>query len=190
MHPTTHTTLLARLSAGSDPAAWREFCDRYGDLIRNYCRRQGLQPTDCDDVLQEVLLGLSKAMPGFVYDPSKGMFRSYLRTFVSRAVFRRFRQERAEPMQLDMGQVTVQATEDRIWEEEWQQHHVRLAMRVIDVEFGARQRAAFEAYAVDGRTAADTADMLGLSVDNVYQIKSRILRRLSELIEAQVQEEG
>ena len=61
---TTHTTLLARLAKGDDSSAWQEFNDRYGQLIRGFARRRGLQPADCDDVAQEVLLGLSKAMPG------------------------------------------------------------------------------------------------------------------------------
>jgi RNA polymerase sigma-70 factor (ECF subfamily) len=190
MHPTTHTTLLQKLSAGSDPTAWREFCDRYGELIRNFARRRGLQSSDCDDVVQEVLLGLSKAMPDFVYDPAKGTFRGYLKTFVSRAVFKRFRQKRPDAGQSEVERVAAESTEEEIWEEEWRDYHIRIAMRAIDAEFGPRHRAAFESYAVDGRGAAETAEMLGLSVDNVYQIKSRILRRLTELIEGQVQEEG
>ena len=43
---------------------------------------------------------------------------------------------------------------------------------------------------MQGASAAQTAEELQLTVDNVYQIKSRILRRLSELIAEQVEEEG
>jgi RNA polymerase sigma-70 factor (ECF subfamily) len=191
---TTHTTLLVRLAEGSDQQAWREFDKRYGDLIRSTASRRGLQSADCDEVLQEVLLGLSKAMPGFQYDPAKGKFRSYLKTFVDRAIARRFRQNQTRARQSNMDEVPAEPPSgeapDRVWEEEWQCYHLRLAMRSIEGEFGNLHRAAFESYVLDARSAAETARLLGLSVENVYQIKSRILKRLTELIEAQVQEEG
>lgn len=63
-------------------------------------------------------------------------------------------------------------------------------MRIITVEFNAADRQAFQRYAVEGREVRDVAVELGLSVDQVYHAKSRIMRRLSELIETQVREEG
>lgn len=191
---TTHATLLARLSDGSDPAAWREFCDRYGELIRSFARRQDLQPADCDDVVQDVLMGLSKAMPGFRYDRSRGKFRSYLKTFVMRAIYRRFRQKPPGGRQLSIEQVAEVAAEapqvESTWEEEWREYHLRQAMRTIDVEFNRVERDAFDAYVVDGRDASETAEAFGISVERVYQAKSRILKRLGELVEQQVNEEG
>ncbi len=92
----THATLLARLRDGEDRAAWQEFCDRYGELIQGFARRRGLQPSDCDDVVQETLLALTKSMPKFHYEPGKGSFRSYLKTIVLHTIFRRSRQKRGE----------------------------------------------------------------------------------------------
>ena len=97
---TTHPSLLARLSDGTDPAAWREFHDRYGLLIRAVARRQGFQAADCDEVVQDVLTSLTRAMAGFRYDPAKGMFRAYLKTVTLRAIFARRRTER-RPVAVD-----------------------------------------------------------------------------------------
>jgi DNA-directed RNA polymerase specialized sigma24 family protein len=84
---------------------------------------------------------------------------------------------------------TVDAETEAIWEQEWRSHHVERAMRVIEVEFGEKDRQAFRLYAQEGRGAAETADALGLSVDQVYQAKSRILRRLGEVVSSQLQSE-
>ncbi|MDZ4831603.1 MAG: sigma factor-like helix-turn-helix DNA-binding protein [Phycisphaerae bacterium] len=65
-----------------------------------------------------------------------------------------------------------------------------MAMVTIDHEFGSSDRAAFQRYAVDGASAKETAEAIGLSVDQVYQAKSRILRRLGELIQVQIDDEG
>jgi len=193
MDPTTHASLLTRVSAGVDPAAWREFHDRYAELIRRFARRRGMQPSDCDDVTQEVLLSLSKSMGRFRYDPTRGKFRSYLKTLTLHAIVRNQRQK-PEPEALEVVEEEVKRhgedpAVEAYWEDEWRQYHIRRAMRRIEGEFNALDRKAFSLYAMKGRPAGDTAAALGLTVDQVYQAKSRILRRLSEMIAEQVDEE-
>lgn len=192
----THATLLARLAggAGADASAWGEFVERYGELIRGFVRRQGLQPADCDDILQDVLVALTRALPGFQYDPSRGRFRSYLKTIALRAMFRRRAERGGEVHLADLEDATRAADRDQAveqaWEHEWQQYHARIAMRAIESEFNAGDRRAFQRYAVEGADARVVADELGITLDQVYQAKSRILRRLAELIEQQIAEEG
>lgn len=191
---TTHTDLLRRVSAGDDPAAWQEFHDRYAQLITGFVRRKGLQPADCDDILQEVLMSLTRRMPGFHYDPSKGKFRSYLMTVTVRAICKRQARKRGEVF-LDHVEETSRAAcsdhaTEQAWEEEWRDYHLRQAMRTIAVEFNTVDRQAFQRYAIEGGDARQTAEALQISVDQVYRAKSRILKRLSMLIAEQSSEEG
>jgi len=190
----THITLLQRVSEGSDPSAWREFCDRYGSLIRGFAVRQRLQSADCDDVVQDVLASLTQSMEGFRYDPERGKFRSYLKTVTLRAIFKKSCQKRGQVNLEHIEESTRAATEDEVvetaWEAEWRQYHLRRAMAVIDSEFNEADRRAFQMYALDGRDAREAAESIGLTVDQVYQAKSRILKRLTALIDQQVQEEG
>jgi RNA polymerase sigma-70 factor (ECF subfamily) len=192
---TTHATLLARLSEGSDAAAWREFNDRYGELIRAFARMRGVQGVDCDDILQDVLMGLTKAMAGgqagggFQYDPQKGRFRSYLKTAVIHAIGRRSRQNRGAAG-LETFDAPTEAEVENQWEQQWRQHHTRLAMKTVEGEFNATDIEAFKRYGVLQQDAGAVAASLGVSVESVYQAKSRVLKRLSKLIEQQVGEEG
>ncbi len=182
------------MAESDNASAWREFHERYADLIRGFGRRQGLQPADCDDVLQEVLLALSQAMGKFRYDPSKGKFRSYLKTVALHVIYKRRHAARGQVDMEEVDQATRAAASDPSielqWEEEWRQYHLRQAMRVIEGEFGSQDLQAFQRYAVEGRAVGETAESLDMSVDQVYQSKSRILKRLSEVIEHQVEEEG
>ena len=195
MYPTTstHTSLLARLADMGDVTAWREFSERYGALIRGFARRRGLQLADCDDVAQDVLLSLSKTLPGFRYDPQKGKFRSFLKTVTLNVIIdRRRRQHGQRPQPITDG-LTVTADDlevEHAWDQEWRQYHLRQAWQVIEPEFNAGDREAFRHYAFGQRDARETAAALGVSVDRVYQAKSRITKRLSAQIELQVQEEG
>ncbi len=189
---TTHVTLLERLSAGDDRSAWREFCDRYGDLIRGFARRAGCGENDADDVLQDVLMSLVKVMPDFRYDPTRGRFRGYLKTVVVRAVAKKTCQNPAPRAleEIDDLPDPDRARSELWWEDEWRQHHLRVAMRDIEAEFSVHDRAAFQRYGVEARPAHDVAKELHLTVDQVYQAKSRILRRLGELVARQVADEG
>jgi RNA polymerase sigma-70 factor (ECF subfamily) len=194
MERSTHVSLLARLADGDDPAAWWEFHDRYRELLLGFARRCGLQPIDCDDVAQEVLLNLTRSMPGFRYDPTRGKFRSYLKTAVVHAVSRHssrsLREEVLDGAEVDEHASRTDSGLEALWEEEWRRHHVRHAMCRLASEFNETDRMAFTDYALRDRAAAETARLLGVSVDRVYQAKSRILRRLGELIAGQVSDEG
>ena len=191
---TTHASLLIRLQDEADSTAWREFDDRYGELIRGFGRRRDLQPADCDDVAQDVMLSLSKAMPGFEYDPAKGKFRSYLKTAALRAIFRRSHQRHGEIALGTIEEATriaeADAAVDEAWELEWQRYHLRQAMGALQTEFNETDRKAFQHYAIEGHDAQETAAEFGISVNQVYHAKSRILKRLEKQIEAQVREEG
>ncbi|MCA9285989.1 MAG: sigma-70 family RNA polymerase sigma factor, partial [Phycisphaerales bacterium] len=149
---TTQATLLARLADRDDGTAWNEFCDRYGELIRGFARRRGVQDHDCDDIVQEVLIALASAMPQFRYDPEKGRFRAYLKTATIRAVckksFQRNRPVSLEEMEDAVASDSVSESVDGHWEAEWRQYHLRLAMRTIEAEFNAADRSAFQLYAV------------------------------------------
>jgi RNA polymerase sigma-70 factor (ECF subfamily) len=191
---TTHVSLLAALAEGRRDAAWVQFCDRYGDLIRAFAQRQGVQPADCEDVLQDVLLALTQSMPEFRYDPAKGHFRGYLKTVTLHVIFKKLRRiadcRPAGELDSEAADAPHATAAEEAWELEWRNHHIRRAMRTIEAEFNEKDRMAFHHYAVAGSHAQRTAELLGLSVDQVHQAKSRITRRLSELIELQVEEEG
>jgi RNA polymerase sigma factor (sigma-70 family) len=191
---TTSCELLQRLVSGDKENAWREFVARYGGLVRGFSQRQGLQSADCDDVLQEVLLGVSRAMPGFEYDPTRGKFRSYLKTVTIHAVSKVRCQSGGQVSLEQIEEATRTALDsaevETNWEDEWRKHHVTRAMRVIEAAFNEADVAAFRAYAIEGGEAQDVAAALGLSVGQVYQAKSRILKRLGEVVQGQVEEEG
>lgn len=190
----THTTLLCRLADPEDSAAWREFHARYGELIQSFARRRGLQQADCEDLMQEVLVGLTRSMPGFEYDPARGRFRSFLKTVVVRAISRRFRQSVPSSSLVDGGGMDFPHEDgdeaEGQWELEWRQYHLRRALHAVEMEFSHADVTAFRHYAIDGADPQSTADLLGLSVNQVYKAKSNILKRLGEIIAVQIEEEG
>ena len=82
----TSITLLNRIrSDRRDEDAWREFVQRYGIRIYQWCLKRNLQPIDAEDVTQNVLLKLSRHLEQFQYDPSLS-FRGWLRRVTENAI--------------------------------------------------------------------------------------------------------
>ena len=81
----TSLTLMLRLQKNpADEAAWDEFVQHYQPMIRAWCLKWGSQNCDADDVTQEVLVRLLKAMSKFQYDPARS-FRPWLKAVTHNA---------------------------------------------------------------------------------------------------------
>jgi RNA polymerase sigma-70 factor (ECF subfamily) len=179
----TRPSLLLRIRDAGDGASWEEFAELYGPIIRGYCRRRGLQPADADDVGQEVLAQVARAIGAFRYQPDRGRFRDWLGT-VTRNKIARFLEVRGRGAWARGGDDATDwpeaPAEDPEWSAEFHSRILEAALARIRPDFEATTWDAFARIWGDGRPAPGVARELGLSIDAVYAAKSRILRRLRE----------
>ncbi|MGL6096609.1 MAG: RNA polymerase sigma factor [Fimbriiglobus sp.] len=183
----TRVSLLARLRTDpNDQAAWAAFVDRYGPQIYAWCRHHRLQEADAQDVSQNVLVKLARALPNFVYDPGRS-FRGWLRT-LTRNAWTDFigEQQRgvrgaADSVVLDLLQ-TVQARDDLVdrLQSAFDQELLERAMDAVRGRVEPRTWEAFRLTAVQGLSAADAAAQLDMRVGTVYQARSSVQKALRE----------
>lgn len=190
----TRLSLLSRLRDSSNEAAWAEFESRYRDLVLRYALARGLQHADAEDVTQIVFLSLSRTLRGFQYSSQKGRFRDYLGRTVGNAVARFRARPNPAPLSLDAHEGLADAVcgddaADAIWEQQWVDHHYRLALRTVRETFDRRSVEIFERL-IDGHAVSDVAAQFATTEQAVHKIKQRIRARMGELIVAQVQEEA
>src|SRR5262245_57032246 len=94
----TRASLLFDLKQGRRPEeAWAEFHAQYSDVIHGWCRGRGLRPDVAEDLTQEVLLKLLRELPRYTYNSSRGRFRCWLKTVVSRALIDFHRRQKNHP---------------------------------------------------------------------------------------------
>lgn len=172
----TSASLLIRIRDPQDRDAWTTFVAVYSPLVRRYCVRKGIQAADAADVTQEVMGRVTKSIATFEYDPLRGRFRSWLGTLIAREIATHKARDGRRPNGLMFPEET--AAPDRLWDDEFTDHVLAVAMDRCRGEFEATTWAAFEATWVREEPPAEVASRLGLAVHAVYVNKSRVLKRL------------
>lgn len=190
----TRPSLLARLRDSADDGAWREFDERYRELILRYCRLRGLQASDAEDVRQNVLVSLASSMKRFQYDPARGRFHAYLGRVVGNAIRRLLQQQRQSPHFGGPWEVAQDPSSDHdaldeLWEREWIAHHYRTAFEVLKRSLEPKSLAIFERLLI-GDSPETTAQAFQVHVDAVYKVKQRVRARMEQLIGQQIREEN
>jgi RNA polymerase sigma factor (sigma-70 family) len=184
----TSASLLARLQqAPADETAWTEFVRRYGTLIQGWCRHWGLQEADSQDVSQDVLLKLVRAMQAFRYDPTQ-RFRGWLKTVAHHAwqdLARSRKQVGAggNPAAGDPLQSLAARDDLAVWvEKAYEQELLERALQRVRPRVQPRTWDAFRLTAFDGLAGTEVATKLGMAVTSVYKAKSNV----QKLLEAEV----
>ena len=164
--------------------AWNEFHARYAPVIAGFAKKCGASRQDIDDIIQDVMTGILRVGGEFAYDPNKGRFRGWLKTCTVRSAIRRNGKNlrfRGVPLE-ELSQLGIAV--DAEWIDVWEQQLVARAVLIIRNECGTSLPfRAFEQYVLLDRNAEIVAHELGTSVDSVYQAKTRITKRLREVVQ-------
>jgi RNA polymerase sigma-70 factor, ECF subfamily len=184
--PTTRASLLLRLCDSEDHEAWVEFVTLYESALYRLRRRHGLQDADARDVMQYLLLGMSRSVDR--WNPSKefGSFRGWLRC-VARNLVINWLKQRGRRI-VATGGADVQAMLNLLpaADEPDTVDFDRELRRAMFHRAGERvrnevHRATWEAFwetAVVGTSPADAAAKLKMTVGAVRVAKCRVLARL------------
>jgi RNA polymerase sigma-70 factor, ECF subfamily len=184
----TASSLVDGLKA-LQPAAWRQFATVYGPLIYGWARRAGLCGEDAADITQEVFrsvaTGAARLQQGRVGDT----FRGWLWT-ITRNKLRDFWRSRSGEVPATGGtdaQELLLLIPENVSGESGAglagaNGILQRAMAVVRTEFEQRSWDAFWRVTVEGRAVNDVAQELGMTANAIYVNRSRILRRLRELL--------
>ena len=186
LSPTTRASLLLRLCDSEDHEAWVEFVTLYEPVIYRSLRQHGLQDADARDVMQELLLAVSRSIDRWEPGRQRGSFRGWLRRVVRNLVINwlkaRQRQTAAAGGCDLQAMLDVLPAADDPASIEFD-HELRRALfhRAGQQVRGEVQRQTWDAFwetAVVGTSPAEAAAKLGMAVGAVRVAKCRVLARL------------
>ena len=176
----TSLTLLQGLKR-ADQAAWDRFVDIYGGLIYSWCGRYGASSQDCSDLLQDILLKVSKGISGFSRSDARSTFRGWLRTVSKHTVLDYLRKQQGHRPAVGGEDPTIDLAESIEPAEERAELTmiIERAYNVMRTDFNERWCQAFDLL-LDGYTSSEVAEKLGMTPSAVRQANFKIRRRLRE----------
>jgi RNA polymerase sigma-70 factor (ECF subfamily) len=189
--PETRDSLLIRLRQPGNQEAWREFASLYQPLIYRLAARKGFQHADAEDLLQDVLVAISKAIGRLEVGEEKGRFRGWLfricRNLIVNAIEKR---QRIVPGSGDSDvferlaqEPALNSREQTAYILEFRRELFHWAARTIRPEFQPTTWNLFWQTSVEGKPVAEVARALGLSIGAAYAARCRVLARLRKQIE-------
>jgi RNA polymerase sigma-70 factor (ECF subfamily) len=191
----TRASLLSRLKDWNDQESWRAFFDTYWKLIYNTAIKTGLTDAEAQDVVQETLICVSKAMPGFKYRANKRSFKGWLLRLtawriVDHVRFRNGEIQMIRPFNPDPTRTaTVERVADpagveleKLWDEEWENNYVEVALSRVKQNVNPKQYQIFDFYVIKKWPLARVKKALGVSRASIYIAKHRINGMLKDEI--------
>lgn len=193
----TRRSLLGRLKNWEDGESWQQFFDTYWRLIYAVALKSGLRDDEAQEVVQETVVSIAKKMDTFVYDPAVCPFKCWLKRLTRLRILDQFgkRDPRLTPwagsgQETDTRTTRVERLADpqgseleRIWEEEWEQNLLDVALRRLKHHLRPQHYQVFFLSSVRRKTPGEVARMLGMSRAQVYLVRHRVSRRMRKELE-------
>ena len=185
----TSTSLLRRVRT-FDEEAWQALVATYGERVYRWCRVAKLQHEVAIDVTQDVFIAVFGSMDRFRRERQSDGFRKWLRGITAKRIGAYWR--RQFPLSPPVGGSDWQGLLGAL-----EAPHVsgstsdggtsrsdddirRQAIEHVRRETTARDWAILERLALSGQSAVKVADEFGVSVNVVYLVRSRLMRRIRE----------
>lgn len=182
----TRNSLIRKLKLNHSEDAWKEFLFFYKSFICSIIRAMGINEADIDDICQQVLLRVWKAIDKFDINQKKGRFRSWIYkitknttlTYMSKL---KTKSSKLEILKGDLENKFENPEIDEIVQEEWNKHISKLAFENISAATSKKVVDAFVSY-IKGEQAELTAERLGVSKDTLYIYRNRVKQKLTDEI--------
>lgn len=179
----TNTSFLREIREGNE-SAWFEFHRKYSGMIRYIGQKRQLTPEECDDLLINVMTIFWKRIDNFIYEPERGKFRSYLGKITDNAAVKILRKKhQIEAVPIDHTAALEYPDEiDGDFMDEWRDFVLKEALEELKNSVDTENYQIFYMSFFQKRSVKDISELTGKSTSNIYTIRSRVQKKLKELI--------
>lgn len=183
----TTTQLLGALHDPGNEPIWEQLDQRYRPVLAALARRLGLGDAEAEEVAQQTLAEFVRAYRAGCYDRGKGRLSSWLMGIAHKSTLASLR-DCAKRRAGAINGVSAEIDEPRlrgIWNEERDREILVQALALLRDDSAIQERTlqAFELVALRGVPATEVGAQLGLSTDQVYVARSRVTRRLRDVVQ-------
>lgn len=187
--PETSESLIVRVRDPSNRAAWDQFEQIYRPVIFRIARARGMQHSDAQDLVQQVLLSVASGIHNYERYNDGTRFRNWLNRITRNAILKRLSRgpsDRAaggsEFFNLMSELPTTDSETDALIELEYRREVYQRAAARVRREVQEPTWLAFELTVLQEQSIEQACRALGLASGSVYAARSRIIRRLRDAV--------
>ncbi len=191
LQPHTRASLLLRLKDRDDESAWEEFAAIYQPILYRMARSRGHQDADAREIVQEVMVAITRHIEKFQSQKEHGSFRAWLSTIVRTKAINHF--VRQSDQRSVGGTAFAQRLEQHVdprcnaeqsFEQEFRKQMFLWAADKVRDTVSESTWQAFWLSCVQDFSVNEVASRLKLSVGSVYVARTRVIAKMRRTIEA------
>ena len=177
----TRASLLSRIRDWQNDS-WQEFFETYWKLIYNTARRYDLSDAEAQEVVQETMIGVSRNIPSFRYEPEKCSFKTWLMNLILWRITDQLRRRKEhQPIEGKVLEIPEEREFIRNWDADWEKNLASAAMERVKNETTPQTFQIFAFCVLQKKGVDETARVLGLSKARVYLAKHRVYHRIARV---------
>jgi len=178
----TRTTLIHRLKNWQDQSSWQDFFDTYWKLIYGVAIKGGLTKTEAQDVVQETMFSVAKHMPNFKYDRNIGSFKAWLLNMTRWRIIDQLRKRGYSVDSRMEDKLINQSNSDleTLWDAEWEKNLFDAAIAKVKRRLDPQKYQIFDFYVNKQWMPDKVAKTFGISINQVYLAKHRVVELIKE----------
>jgi len=182
--PDTRDSLIVQVQNPANREAWEQFTAIYRPVIYRLARTRGMQDADADDLAQQVLLAVGRAIPDWQSNKQQSRFRHWLHRITKNAILNALTRTPKDPavggsgfMNLIHGVSKPDNIELQL-ELEYRRQVYRQAAEIVRNAVQEQTWRVFMMTIIEGQSTESVARQMSTTIGNVHAIRSRVMRRL------------
>lgn len=188
--PETRASLILRLKNAEDVVAWNDFVAIYAPVIFRVACRHGLQVADAENLIQEVLLSISRALPQWLQREDRGSFRAWLLKIARNEAVDMLTRRATRPLGkdgLEAERLLAEVPDHRCdlssqFDLEYEQAVFQWAAAQVHDSVSDTTWQSFWLTHVEGLSVDRVARQLNMRTGTVYVARGRVMNRIQELV--------
>ena len=184
---TISSTLLTG-ARSANPNAWVMIVTRYSPKIMTWMLLAGVDSCDAPDLLQDVWRSVLMSLKNFRREKPDDTFRGWLRTIAQRRIADYFESKSQQPRNLPLAQLESLQSQNLLTDEIAANVSERVTllqkyMQQVESEVKPNTWLVFQMHVIEERSVEEVAAILKIPTYSVYTSKSRVIKRLRELLQ-------
>ncbi|WP_197454201.1 RNA polymerase sigma factor [Stieleria varia] len=173
-----------------DVAAWNDFVSIYAPVIFRVACRHGFQNADAENLIQEVLLAISRALPRWLQREDRGSFRAWLLKIARNEAIDMLTRRATRPIGkdgLEAERLLAEVPDPRRdlssqFDLEYEQAVFQWAAAQVRDSVSDSTWQSFCLTHVEGLSVDMAAKQLNMRTGTVYVARGRVMNRIQELV--------